>query len=149
MFESDRYERLCITSSLLPADHTTSNRFKLSIIPSVNTDADDAEFPPVFQLNNVTRWKLAAVPQHRAAEPGHDSSMTLNSVNHDRADAGATATATLYDWTESLPQTDHVRFFRNVDWSRTALGPTVQWGTALRMYTHMIMSDSRAATLYW
>jgi hypothetical protein len=56
---------------------------------------------------------------------------------------------TTRDWTEDLPQTDHVRFFRHVDWARTALGPLQQWGTALRMYTHMVMSDSRAATLYW
>jgi hypothetical protein len=53
------------------------------------------------------------------------------------------------DWTEALPQTDHVGFFRNVDWAQTALGPLQQWATALRMYTHMVMADSRAATLYW
>ncbi|CAO2648280.1 Nn.00g075470.m01.CDS01 [Neocucurbitaria sp. VM-36] len=56
---------------------------------------------------------------------------------------------TTHDWTEALPQTDHVCFFRSVDWAQTALGPIQQWDTALRMYTHMVMSDSRAATLYW
>jgi hypothetical protein len=56
---------------------------------------------------------------------------------------------TAYDWTEALPKTEHVCFFKNVDWAQTALGPPQQWGTALRMYTHMVMSDSRAATLYW
>ncbi|KAF1913763.1 hypothetical protein BDU57DRAFT_558724 [Ampelomyces quisqualis] len=56
---------------------------------------------------------------------------------------------TARDWTAALPQTDHVRFFKSVDWAKTALGPTRQWGTALRMYTAMVMSDSRAATLYW
>ncbi|KAF1998990.1 hypothetical protein P154DRAFT_523613 [Amniculicola lignicola CBS 123094] len=53
------------------------------------------------------------------------------------------------DWTLDLPQTPHVQFFRNVDWAATDLGPTATWSTALRMYTHMVMSDSRAATLYW
>ena len=53
------------------------------------------------------------------------------------------------DWTLDLPQTDHVHFFRNVNWCATDLGPTATWSTALRMYTHMAMSDSRAATLYW
>ncbi|KAF2819036.1 hypothetical protein CC86DRAFT_307940 [Ophiobolus disseminans] len=53
------------------------------------------------------------------------------------------------DWTDVLPQTDHVVFFKSVDWAQTALGPLQYWGTALRMYTHMVMSDSRAATLYW
>ena len=47
---------------------------------------------------------------------------------------------TTYDWTEALPQTDHVRFFTSVDWARSALGPLKQWGTALRMYTHMVRS---------
>lgn len=57
--------------------------------------------------------------------------------------------ATISNWTETLPQTDHVRFLKSVDWAQTALGPMQQWGTALRMYTQMVMSDSRAATLYW
>jgi hypothetical protein len=51
--------------------------------------------------------------------------------------------------TDALPETDHVSFFKSVDWAQTELGPLQQWSTALRMYTHMVMSDTRAATLYW
>jgi hypothetical protein len=54
-----------------------------------------------------------------------------------------------YDWTESLPKTNHVQFFKSVDWAQTALGEAQQWSAALRMYTHMVMSDTRAACLYW
>jgi hypothetical protein len=53
------------------------------------------------------------------------------------------------DWTEDLPQTDHVRFFRTTDWSRTKLGPLKDWSSALRIFTRMIMADTRAACLYW
>ncbi|KAH4929012.1 hypothetical protein HBI23_142600 [Parastagonospora nodorum] len=55
----------------------------------------------------------------------------------------------IHDWTESLPKTDHVRFFKTVDWTQTVLGETQQWSVALRMYTQMVMSDTRAACLYW
>ncbi|KAH4797594.1 hypothetical protein HBH65_018950 [Parastagonospora nodorum] len=54
----------------------------------------------------------------------------------------------IHDWTESLPKTDHVRFFKTVDWTQTVLGETQQWSVALRMYTQMVMSDTRAACLY-
>jgi hypothetical protein len=56
---------------------------------------------------------------------------------------------TIYDWTNSLPKTDHVQFFKSVDWTQTALGEPQQWSAALRMYTQMVMSDTRAACLYW
>lgn len=56
---------------------------------------------------------------------------------------------TTHNWTDALPQTDHVDFFINVNWAKTPLGALQQWPSALRMYTDMVMSDSRAACLYW
>jgi hypothetical protein len=56
---------------------------------------------------------------------------------------------TTHDWIDALPKTDHTDFFTNVDWAKTPLGALRQWPAALRMYTHMVMSDSRAACLYW
>lgn len=53
------------------------------------------------------------------------------------------------DWTEDLPQSDHVRFFREVDWSRTKLGPLKDWGTTLRTFVRMAFADSRPACLWW
>ncbi|KAH7138609.1 putative histidine kinase HHK15p [Dendryphion nanum] len=54
-----------------------------------------------------------------------------------------------YDWTEDLPQTDHVRFFRTTDWARTKLGPLRDWSPTLRVYTRLVFADSRAACLWW
>jgi len=78
----------------------------------------------------------------------HDTSMQLKDMVASETDV-AVAVPRSSDWTDDLPQNDHVCFFKAVDWSRTQLGPTSQWRPELRMYTHMLMSDSRAATLYW
>ncbi|KAF1973670.1 putative histidine kinase HHK15p [Bimuria novae-zelandiae CBS 107.79] len=54
-----------------------------------------------------------------------------------------------YDWTLHLPQTDHVRFFRETDWSKSALGPLNTWDPTLRVFTRMMLADSRAACIWW
>ena len=54
-----------------------------------------------------------------------------------------------HDWTEDLPKTDHVRFFRNTDWSKTSLGPLNTWSPTLRLFTGFVLADSRAACLWW
>lgn len=54
-----------------------------------------------------------------------------------------------HDWTEDLPQTDHVRFFRETDWSKSEVGPLKDWSPTLRLFTRMLFADSRAACIYW
>jgi hypothetical protein len=54
-----------------------------------------------------------------------------------------------HDWTEDLPQTDHVRFFRETDWTHTSLGPLAVWNTTLRLFVGFVFADSRAACLWW
>jgi hypothetical protein len=61
---------------------------------------------------------------------------------HERRDS-------LFDWTDDLPNTDHVRFFRETNWGETDLGPLVNWDPVLRLYTRMVLADSRAACLWW
>lgn len=56
---------------------------------------------------------------------------------------------TEYDWTEDLPQTDHVRFFRATEWSKSKLGPLSTWPPTLRLFTRFVLADSRAACLWW
>lgn len=54
-----------------------------------------------------------------------------------------------HDWTEDLPKTDHVRFFRETDWSKSKLGPLDTWSPTLRLFTAFVLADSRAACLWW
>lgn len=53
------------------------------------------------------------------------------------------------DWTLDIPETDHVRFFRSVQWHGTLLGPLQSWGTALRLYTYQVLADKRPSCVYW
>ncbi|TID20341.1 phosphorelay sensor kinase [Venturia nashicola] len=53
------------------------------------------------------------------------------------------------DWIEVLPDTEHIRFFRSVDWARTRLGPLRSWNHTLRQSTFQVLADSRPACLYW
>lgn len=53
------------------------------------------------------------------------------------------------DWTDAIPDNDHVRFFKTTDWAATPIGPLDGWGSALRLYTFQVLSDSRPACVYW
>jgi signal transduction histidine kinase/CheY-like chemotaxis protein len=61
----------------------------------------------------------------------------------------STLTTAVPDWTAALPQTDHVRFFRNTRWQDTALGPLTSWSPELRLFTTFVLAESRAACLWW
>jgi hypothetical protein len=53
------------------------------------------------------------------------------------------------DWTEDIPDSDHVRFFRSTEWHFTSIGPLESWGTALRLYTYQVFADDRPGCIYW
>ncbi|KAF2853540.1 putative histidine kinase-like protein M3YPp [Plenodomus tracheiphilus IPT5] len=53
------------------------------------------------------------------------------------------------DWTLDLPQSDHVRFFRETDWLRSNLGPLDTWSPSLRLFTSFVLADSKPACLWW
>ena len=55
----------------------------------------------------------------------------------------------LPDWTLDLPDTTHVRFFRERDWARSRLGALRGWNHTLKLFTRMVFVDSRAACLWW
>ena len=52
-------------------------------------------------------------------------------------------------WVDDLPINEHVQFFKSRDWSATALGPLENWSACLRQMTGFLMSDSRAACIFW
>jgi hypothetical protein len=53
------------------------------------------------------------------------------------------------DWTSVLPDNEHVRFFRSVDWGKSSLGPLEGWGMGLRLHTATCLADSRPGVIYW
>jgi hypothetical protein len=55
----------------------------------------------------------------------------------------------LPDWTLDLPDTAHVRFFRERDWARSRLGALRGWNHTLKLFARMLFADSRAVCLWW
>ena len=53
------------------------------------------------------------------------------------------------NWTDYIPTTDHVEFFRSREWGKTPMGELKTWSFALRLHVFMVLADSRAACLYW
>jgi len=53
------------------------------------------------------------------------------------------------DWTLNLGQTDHIRLFRETDWTRNGLGRLEDWDSTLRLFANFVFADSRAACLWW
>ena len=109
------------------------------------------------------RWRIisgsAIGPKHTSA--GSFSSLPGGSQNGGQdmstASTGLRAQkeqgkpqASMYPaWVSQLPRSDHTQFFKSVDWSATALGPLETWSDSLRQMTRLLMSDSRAAALFW
>ncbi len=52
-------------------------------------------------------------------------------------------------WVDDLPASEHIQLFKSLDWSATALGPLATWSDCLRQMTRLLMSDCRAASMYW
>jgi PAS domain-containing protein len=48
-----------------------------------------------------------------------------------------------------LPESEHVKLFKNTDWQSTSLGSLRSWSRSLRVATQIVLSDPQAAALYW
>ncbi|KAH6642955.1 hypothetical protein C7974DRAFT_302678 [Boeremia exigua] len=84
---------------------------------------------------------IAQCKQQHTPPPESGDAMTLTMPDGQRAPE--------HDWTEDLPKTDHVRFFRETVWSKSSLGPLHTWSPTLRLFTGFVLADSRAACLWW
>ena len=52
-------------------------------------------------------------------------------------------------WVDELPSSEHTKLFKNTNWAATALGCLENWSSCLRQMTRLLMSDSRAAAVFW
>lgn len=53
------------------------------------------------------------------------------------------------NWTDVFPGSPHTDLLLNLDWASTGLGHLDGWPHSLRLYTQMLLSDTRAAAIYW
>lgn len=62
----------------------------------------------------------------------------------------ATSATRFSVWEKSLPDTDHVRWVKSIDWSKTGIGASIQdWPVELLLWTQQLLADSRPTTIYW
>lgn len=57
-----------------------------------------------------------------------------------------------FDYTQDSPcpnMSDHVEYFRSIDWEKTPLGPMASWSSQLRSVANMILKDHHHAILFW
>src|ERR1700712_2228985 len=67
----------------------------------------------------------------------------------DATPSSQTSQSERWDWTEVLPDTEHITLFKSIDWSSTRLGPLQSWSHTLRQSTYQVLADTRPACLYW
>ncbi|KAJ4350408.1 uncharacterized protein N0V89_009029 [Didymosphaeria variabile] len=57
-----------------------------------------------------------------------------------------------FDYTREPPcanMSDHILYFRSIDWANTPLGPMSSWSPQLRCIVNMILNDHHHAVLFW
>lgn len=104
---------------------------------STNTYAVSLWSPRRF-MDGITQRNQQVTPPPDP-DSGHVATLIMPNGGH----------AVEHDWTEDLPKTDHVRFFKETDWSKSSLGPLSTWPPTLRLFTGFVLADSRAACLWW
>ena len=122
------------------------------------------EYQNLFWIGSTLRkrWRIisgsafgpdAPAGSHPGSPTGSQTenhSMGTKSRNiHPQKKNGRFQTCIHHTWTDDLPMSEHVQFFKSTDWSATALGPLETWSGCLRQMTRFLMSDSRAAIMFW
>jgi hypothetical protein len=128
------------SNAQLPSKPAASNNGTIKL--SKNTDATFLNLPDYFNVSNDQNW-LTKTPNKQQQQ----NAQAMTDVEIQKKQY----TPVLYtaNWTSALPPSDHVDFFRNRDWAASPLGHFSKWPQSLRLYTHMMFSDSRAAAIYW
>jgi hypothetical protein len=156
----------------------TNKNFRAWVLGSVDVRNDDWALQGntylfagyIWAATTLGRLKLVSDVQHLCPRAGRTHSSKHNSAVekvHLRPrklpqmgtapmlpapPTSPTAQHASYDATLDPPPTkmsDHVRYFRSVDWAQTVLGPMSLWSPQLRCVANMILNDSHPAIVFW
>lgn len=115
---------------------------RLIWIIDVITDGAEDEPRSAYFDERLGAWKLQSLERGR---PSCTSPTPGTVVRHPWSASAPRKT----DWTNALHPSEHAGFLLSLDWAATPLGPLKTWPRTLQLYTHMLLSDSRAAAIYW
>jgi len=115
----------------------------------ITTTHSEPQSRPAYFDETLAEWRfgdLVSENENPAGDHSADAELTAEHVAWSRKPASHLEGN---DWVDSLPTSGHLDFFKSNDWATTPLGCYSQWSHSLRLYTHMLFSDSRAAAIYW
>ncbi|KAL2070388.1 hypothetical protein VTL71DRAFT_13414 [Oculimacula yallundae] len=116
--------------------------------PHAHAHDQEQEHNREQDIHQTTRPHLVQVTSSRTnvAPETPPSSTSQTSVSN-----SATPLSTFEgeEWPALLPESEHVRFFKEINWGATHLGPLSQWSAPLKQSVFMVLADSRAACVYW
>ncbi len=124
----------------------SNGRPQISIEFDANRHFGMAQCRAIFD-QTTKRWNLVTVSQTKFADGGLASYRRPKGTEQNGL--GHSFRSRISNWTDSLPATAHVEYFKDVDWGATYLGPLNSWGLALRLHVSSLLADSRAAVIYW
>ena len=117
------------------------------------------EYQNLFWTSSTLRkrWRIISGSAIGLKDPSHPagSQKDVHGINtaswapRVRKENGKLQASIHPTWVDDLPINDHVQFFKSTAWSATALGPLDTWSGCLRQMTCFLMSDSRAACMFW
>lgn len=118
-----------------------NERGELRCTIKVIADDEGAEPQAAHFDARIGAWRLQ---QSRNDTPSTRQAPT--EIAHDRVQDNRPSGL---DWTNALPASAHNRNLLSVDWGSTPIGPLIAWPRSLQLYTHMLLSDARAAAIFW
>ncbi|KAH6642270.1 hypothetical protein C7974DRAFT_385149 [Boeremia exigua] len=115
---------------------------KINWTINVITQEADAQTQSAYLDERLGFWKLHQSPGYEPLDAG---------AAKEEAEAHRENTSPPAEtkWTHSFPSSSHAQALLDWDWGATSLGPLETWPRSLQLYTQMLLSDFRPATIYW
>lgn len=117
------------------------------------SDPSNAKLRPTAPSKEQSSPKQQPIVSHIPRERTTVRSPDVNSACKETLlDATSPSRHEPYDYTFEAPPaniSEHIRYFREIDWSRTPLGDMASWSAELRCAVNMTLNDTYPAILFW
>ncbi|TVY84026.1 hypothetical protein LSUE1_G001789 [Lachnellula suecica] len=145
-------------SSLSSPKENSQRDFPLRTLERKHSERPTTASKPTPTTQDSLDEQLSAFRTHRGVRmPTFPSIPAKHSTwpketKQELSQSGSPENLGVFDITKSnptVPISPHVEFFLNFDWAATELGSMNTWSSELRRMVNLLMSDPRAAAMYW
>ncbi|KAJ4337071.1 hypothetical protein N0V87_004924 [Didymella glomerata] len=117
------------------------------------SDPSNAKLRPTLPPKERSSPKQLPLVAHLPSQRTNVRSPDVNSAcTESLLDATSPSQHGPYDYTFDAPPvtiSEHIRYFRETDWSQTSLGDMASWSSELRCVVNMTLNDTYPAILFW